>query len=268
MKTGELKLDGYKVYTKMFDNISDFVSHCKNAEFSTKSNYMTKIRSSITKSKNFTETESYEEAESLLLNGWSSGAEKLTKQLKLANKNTKQVQKMVYDIVGFIPSVPRYLQGVPQNMINKKTVQVKQKVITLVKSITYLGGVSTERIMEDSIKFLQIVQAIEAQGIRVNIEVFFLSQSGSEMIYTRVPVKKANERLNISKLSFPLMHPSMLRRFMFRAMEKEQRVNGYWGGYGGTATSSEVKQLLKSNEYFVPVLISQSELENILNDVK
>jgi hypothetical protein len=250
----------------MFSSISDFVSYCKDAPFSTKNNYMTSRKSSISGSLKFTETKNYEEAENLLLNGWDSGAEKLNKSLKLANKADKQVQKAIYDIVGFLPSVPRYLQGIPTNMINKKTVKVKQKVVTLVKDVDYLANISAKKIMDDSVKFLQIVQAIEAQGIRVNIEIFLLAQNGNEMIHVRIPVKKSSERLNISKLSFPLMHPSMLRRFLFRVMEKEQRVNTSWNGYGDKAFKGATDKLLKPNEYYIPTLINQYQMEGILND--
>lgn len=268
VKLDEINIGKRNVKVKLFDGISDLVTHCKTAPINTQS--FTKL-SSNTKSSSFTLTDSYNEAERLLLNGWSQGAEKLTKSLKIANTQTqsKEVKKAIFDIVGFQASVPRYLQGVPTNMVNKKVVKKKQSVITLVKSITYLGGVSTSQIMEDSVKFLQIVQAIEAKGVRVNIDVFFHSINGGEEMMMRLPIKKASERLNVSKMSFPLLHPSFLRRIIFRAMETEMRVKSNWSsGYGTTGSKEQVDKLLKENEYFIPVLISQKEMENIISKVK
>jgi hypothetical protein len=264
VRLDEKEIGKRNIKIKLFDGISDLVQHCKTSPINHNS---FEVLSSNTGTKSFTLTDNYYEAERLLLSGWSQGAEKLTKSLKIANTqaSSKEVKKTVYDIVGFQASVPRYLQGVPTNMINKKVVKKKQNVVTLVKAITYLGSVSADQIMSDSVKFIQIVQAIEAKGIRVNIDVFFHSVKNGEEMMMRLPIKKASERLNISKMSFPLLHPSFLRRIIFRAMETEMRVKNSWYGYGTVGSKQQVEPLLKENEYFIPVLISQKEMENIIN---
>src|SRR5690606_28814273 len=132
---------------------------------------------------------------------------------------TREIKKTVYDIVGFQASVPRYLQGLPTSMVNKRNVKVKQKSVSLYKSISYSVRIKAEEILEDSVKFLQIVQEIEKQGIRVNVYTVFHSKIPKEEIFITTKIKSANERLNLSKLAYPLMHPSFLRRTTFRTME-------------------------------------------------
>ena len=94
---------------------------------------------------NWAGTNNFEEAVELMKNGWQDMSQKLTKMLGAKTKNfdigTKQ--KSVYDVAGFQCSVPRYLQGVPTSMINKKNVPAKQKVITITKIGAYNMGVTT-----------------------------------------------------------------------------------------------------------------------------
>lgn len=267
VKLSEKEIGSRKIYIKEFESIKDFYEHCRTAPINTKC--FTRDRAAKGEY-SFCKTYSYNQAEELLLNGWEEGSKKLTTKLNIANSKvqSREVKRAIFDIVGFQASVPRYLQGIPTNMVNKKTVKQKQKVVTIIKGINYAGMVSPETIMEDSVKFLQIVQAIEAQGIRVNVDVLSLAIQGSEESYIRMPIKRSSERLNISKMSFPLIHPSFLRRFIFRARETDMRLKDTsWGyGYGRPAEEQFVKRLLNPGEYFIAPLISEkAALEAITN---
>lgn len=266
MKQSVIQNGSKTVYVMDFNTISEMVGHNGAAAINTSVFYRLTSNGG---NKSWAGTANYKEAQELLINGWDEGAKKLTSTLKIENaKNAKEVSRAIFDIVGFQCSVPRYLQGVPQSMINKKTVKQKQKVITLYKSICYDAGVSSKQILDDSVKFIQIVQEIEKQGIRVNVYTMFHATRGNEQMAMRVKIKSSGERLNISKMSFPLMHPSMLRRIIFRTMETEQRVKGQWcPGYGVPTSTHEVKLMMKPNEHYIPVLISEKEALNIVAGV-
>ena len=245
------------VYCTAFESIQEFKTFCDTAPLNNLWKYGAKMQS-ITGTHKFTQTKSYEEASHLLLNGWTAGAENLNVELKLANRSThtKEVQKAVFDIVGFQASVPRYLQGIPTNMISKRNVVQKQRVVTLIKGVNYAASVKPEQILKDSIKFIQIVQAIEKKGIRVNIDVLWHTKTNNEEILLRVRIKKANERLNVSKMSYPLLHPSFLRRHALRMLEVEPRItdNEFTNGYGYPGQPNETRQLLNDQEYYVGAL--------------
>lgn len=228
--------------------------------------------SSTDSSYKFTQTHSYEEATELFKNGWNDMAKKLTKSLKV-NKNQvvdAQVQKILFDVVGFQCSVPRYLQGIPTSMVNKKLVPVKQRVITLNKDISYNCGITTEQIIEASVQTLQLIKKIEAQGIRVNLNLIFGVKAGNTKEVVKVRLKSANERLNISKLAFPLVHPSMLRRLCFRYIEVAPTITkSYSFGYGAPLDGSQLKGHCK-DEYVLPRLFdgnleSLGDLSTICN---
>ena len=249
-----------KTYGKTTTNIREFSSLSSFYEYITETPINTafqwKTLQSVSNGKNFTGTESYEEAVNLFNNGWDDMAKKLTKKLNVQPNCsvTSYVQKTVYDIVGFQCSVPRYLQGIPTNMVNKRLTPVKQKVVTLNKDFTYNAKTSTEDIIEASIQTMQVVKMIEAQGIRVNLNALFGITAGNTREIVKIRIKSANERVNISKLAFPLVHPSMLRRLGFRYIEVAPTItNNYTFCYGKPLDGSQLKQHCK-DEYVLPRL--------------
>lgn len=203
----------------------------------------------------FTGTENMNEALQVLKDGWKQGAEKIEAKLKLANTEfqNKTCMKNEYSVAGFQASVPRYLQGIPQNMINQKRIVKKVPVITIVKNICYGQNTTTTQIIENSVKALQIVQKIESQGIRVNLDVISVSRM-KEYHVLRVRIKNAGERLNVSKIAFPMAHPSMLRRLEFRSIEvaKELTDKRWTPSYGvAVGYEYEINQFLKPTEYLL-----------------
>lgn len=241
-------------YVREFKSLSEFEQYITNTPLN--DTFRWEKLSSVTGTYGFTQTHSYDEASKLLKNGWEDMAKKLTTKLNVIKNQVMdtQVQKILFDVVGFQASVPRYLQGIPTNMVNKKLVPVKQRVITINKDISYNCGITTEQIIEASIQTLQLIKKIEAQGIRVNLNLIWGVQAGNTKEVVKVRLKSANERLNVSKLAFPLVHPSMLRRLIFRYMEVAPTVTkSYTFGYGAPLDGSQLKTYCK-DEYVLPRL--------------
>ena len=257
MKETKLNVGNFvKAYVREFSSLNDFETYITNTPLN--DTFRWSKLASVSGSEEFTGTHSYEQAVEMFKNGWQSKAEELTKKLKVIQNQVidAQVQKVLFDVVGFQASVPRYLQGIPTNMVNKKLVPIKQKIVTINKDISYNCGVTTEQIVEASIQTLQLVKKIEAQGIRVNLNLIWgVKASGSNEI-VKVRLKSANERVNISKLAFPLVHPSMLRRLCFRYLEVAPTItHGYLYGYGSPLDGSQLKTYCK-DEYVLPRLFN------------
>lgn len=200
--------------------------------------------SSVETSESFSGTKSFEEAVDLMKNGWQDMSQRLTQTLKAKQSQMQMVQrrKMVNDVAGFQPIVPLYLAGAPNNMVSQKMVPVKQKVINITKSVSYACFVEKEQIIEESIKALQVVKKIEAMGYRVNLNIAIGTLESDREIYAKVRIKSANEKLNISKTAFPLVHPSMLRRLYFRFVEVYPEVTrSFVHGYGRPASTEQMK---------------------------
>lgn len=229
--------------------------------------------SSVDGSESFTKTKSFEDAVNLMKNGWSEMANKLTNKLKVKENQSAMVhkRKTINSVAGFQPIVPLYLSGVPNNMVSQKMVPVKQKVIEITKSVDYNGGTSTNAIIDESVKALQLIKRFEAMGYRVILNIAIGSIAGNKKMFTKVRIKNADEKLNISKLAFPLVHPSMLRRLFFRWIEVYPEVTkSFVHGYGTPSTTEQMKDAFP-NDIIIPSFIrvpidrikTKEDLENI-----
>ena len=228
--------------------------------------FKSKKLSSIAGNKSFTKTNSFEEAVDLFKNGWSDMSNELVKKLKKFDVETKQTmkRKQSLSVCGYQAIVPLYLNGVPNNMVNNRLVPVKQKVITLNKSICYNASITIEQIIEESIKTLQIIKNLESQGYRCNLNILWAineKYNAGRSFVIKIKVKSSNEKLNISKLAFPLVHPSMLRRLLFRFLEVyPNTTKALTYGYGYPVIDSKLKNASfhKNGEYLLPAFITKN----------
>jgi hypothetical protein len=123
--------------------------------------------------------------------------------------------------------------------------------------------------VSESIKALQIVKKIETQGVRCNLNILWhITNIGCNGYVMKVRIKSANEKMNISKLAFPLCHPSMLRRLCFRFLETYPTIESkYTFGYGRPAKLYETKSVI-TDEYVIPAIFAKDIDEvNNLSDI-
>lgn len=221
-------------YIKEFDSLQKLYEYLCDTPFN--ETFRWESHSSVKPDfRNWTQTRNFEEAVDLLRNGWDDMSKKLTQKLNVACKNLQPMksQKSVLSVAGFQPVVALYLAGVPQNMVDKQMVVKKQKVIELTKDVTYSACVDSEEIIEESIKAMMVVKKLEAQGLRVKLNIALGVEADGRSIICKACIKQPSDRLNISKLAFPMVHPSMLRRLFFRYIEVNPDVTrGFAYGYG------------------------------------
>jgi hypothetical protein len=237
-----------------FSSMNEFYKYLCDTPFNDV--FRWKKHSSVDGDEYFTGTKSFEEAVDLMKNGWKDMSQKLEKELKASSVTMEKVYKArnYKDVCGYQAIVPLYLQGIPNNMVNKKMVAVKQKVVTIDKSVDYSGSVNTQKIIDESVKALQIVKKIESQGVRCNLNIVIGSKEPDKNIFVKIRVKNASEKLNASKLAFPLVHPSMLRRLFFRFIEVHPTVTkSFVGGYGMPSVTNDLKEIF-NDEYIIPAV--------------
>lgn len=248
--------DGKDIYITEYSSIGEFVSSINSLP--TNRFYEKRTLSSQTvedDDSGWYYSRDYQRATYLFTHGWDSAAEKMSKRIKLNQGvgTPSRTSKPTYGVVGSQASVPRYLQGIPTNMVSRQTTYSKQKVITITKGISYSGRFSPKTILEESIKALELIQSLETAGQRVRLNVMIATTEGNKSAIYKVCVKQPDERLNISKMAFPLAHPSMLRRFFFRCMETDPNIDfdlGY--GYGYPSSLHIKEKALAENEHYIP----------------
>lgn len=256
-----------------FSSLEDFYKYITNTPLN--DTFKFERLSSVTARESFCGTKSFEEAVELFKNGWSEMSERLSNRLKAEGKfEPTMTYRNVQSVQGYHPIVPLYLMGIPNNMITKKMVPMKQKVVTLNKSLDYSSRVKTEQIVEESIKAFRIIQKLESQNYRVNLNLVIgasgsMWNSSGEKYFIRIRLKSANEKLNISKLSFPLVHPSMLRRLYFRFIEVHPPVSkSFLHGYG-SPQSLQVLRSIWPDDILLPQFINKDiEKINTLEDLE
>lgn len=252
-------------FIQTYDSINEFYSYlCKtpfNNAFRWQEHSSTEQGPRKTR---WTGTESFEQATDMLRNGWEDMAKQLQKQLQSKEVKMQPVmqQRNKLSVQGYQPVVPLYLAGVPQNMVSKKMVPVKQKVVNIVKVYNYSADISAQKIQDESIKVMQLVKKLERQGMKCNIYIALGSAAGGRQICCKVKIKSASERLNVSKLAFPLVHPSMLRRLLFRYIEVCPDVtSSYTDGYGRPIGHSDMKAMFPDD--IVLPAIWETDVDNI-----
>lgn len=255
-------------YLVEFDSLHEFYDYVCNTPLNESFRWSHYLASQKKSASGWSGTSTFKEAADLMKNGWAYGAQDLTKKLKIAeaDKQVLQTYKNVLSMAGYQAIVPLYLNGVPNNMVNKKLVPIKQKVLTINKALSCSASVSSETLKDESIKCFQIIKKIESAGFRVNLNL--LISTGH--VCVKIRLKSAGEKLNISKLAFPLIHPAMFRRIYFRFIEVYPTIPAsFRDGYGRVPSESEFKHVCGKGEILLPTLLcgkSESEITKLSVD--
>lgn len=251
-------MSGKDIFITEYPSISDFITDINslpvNQFYKSREKDLSSQREDLD-DKGWYASRNYKEASELLIHGWDSAAEKMANKVKLTSGVSSSVRssKPAYGVVGSQASVPRYLQGIPTNMVSRQMTYSKQKVVTITKGISYSGWWSSEAILRESIKALQIIQSMENAGQRVRLNVMIATSKGGKTAICKVCVKQPDQRMNISKMAFALAHPAMLRRFFFKWIETDPSVDFDLGSAYGTPSTLEIKnKAMADNEYYIP----------------
>jgi hypothetical protein len=244
-----------KVIKEHFNSIDEFM---KVIESRPNNSAMAGKYSSMETGSHFYGTETFEEAKELLKFGYKDILPKVKSGVaeNLKRTETRQRRHIENGVVGYAPNVPNAIMGLPNSMINVKSVPQKVKAISLVVGITENCGTETEEFIKSGIAALGVVNSLELQGYRVSLKVACkVSRMESERVFCTVTLKNYRDHLDLQKLCFPLAHPSMFRRFGFKWMETVPGLtNSGWAfGYGQSYHNYEEfkKLFLSENEYFI-----------------
>lgn len=244
-----------KINHERFESLDNFMKVIENRP---KNERMKNANSSRSGSKDFTGTKNFEEALDLLKNGYEKPLEKIknavAKDLKISQSRPRRTPHN--SVVGFVPNVPNYLLGIPEQMITIHQTPEKIKAISISYYIGNNCGTRAEDLEDAGIKILNVINRLELSGVRVNLDVVAMcTKSGSEWQIASVNVKDYKEQLDIKKLCFPLAHPSMFRRFGFAWLERSTDMKADFScGYGRSARKDEEQELesvFGENELFI-----------------
>lgn len=247
-----------KYINSKFENVTEFLKYIESR--TENEVFKGETLSSKDDNSSFRGTKSFEEAQELLKYGDKEKMKLLKKSLeKIRAKGSgyKTRRKVKTSIVGCVPHIPNYLQGIPECMIDVVKTKIKSpKVLTILYNPTVHCGVGAKELSEAGAKMLSYVSSLESQGYRVNLYLMFMSKPSSkakETLSLSIRIKSSDQYLDLLKTAYILANPSMLRRHWFRFTEVAPITDReYVYGYGVPLNKeADVEKMgLKYDYYF------------------
>lgn len=204
----ELKIGSrnFKVNLEQYNSAMEVYDDCKHRPI-TDSRFDDKSKESFG---SWEGVENYDEALTLLRNGYQPTVDKLKEKLKITDPGQKRIS-FRNNIVGGAPVVPLAMKGVPNCMIDTQMKQIKCKVIDVYYDITCSCGTSSESIIANGQKMLGAILDLERQGYRFNLYSIQSYTSSNDADMLAVKIKSSNQPLDLKRMSFPLTHTAFFR---------------------------------------------------------
>lgn len=210
------------------------------------------------RTKKFTSTSDFKEADELMKYGDKKNAKKLNAALKinapaLGLMNKKKAFNSVW---GFIPNVGAALAGDPLNMIMMKNIPAQKKVITIIFDKSVDHTIKTSEIVDASARLINAIIALENAGKRVNL--FLLggfaneyADNASEALLILTKIKDSGSLFEKEKLAYSLLNASYHRRHMFKCLEKQEGLfdSAFTEHYGYPPKKGLTEKILKEKRF-------------------
>ena len=230
---------------RRFDSLTAFQSYLDNNKVT---DTFASYTGSTTKDYDFTHTDNYEQAVSLMLYGDKQLA-KMLDDAGLSAARTKiyrirDRRKLVSTVVGAVPNVPAYISGSPNSMITYRQHKIKQHVVNVAYNCAVYGGTSSRTIIDAAVRLLTALMKIEAAGTQVNLYAVNLDSTDDGTNSFSIRIKTAGQKFDVLKMCYPIAHPSMNRRHKFRYTEVTEGIPASFRfGYGRPETDDgEIKK--------------------------
>ena len=185
------------------------------------------FESSKTGSRDFTGTKSFAEATEYLKYGWPEGVTELKTELDNLKPATAPALECIFDVAGEEPDIGRFLSGEPENMVEYQTVNRDGiKFVDVYVCYSYNCSWSTRDVIKRGAAILSNIDGLEANGYRCRIIGYQSAQYNRRRKKTGLQVtvllKDYNEALELDRMAFCLVSPSMYRRMGFKLDELHQ----------------------------------------------
>ena len=174
---------------------------------------------------------------------------RIGKQIEGKKRGTLADFKLVKSVAGGKVNPVAYTTGSP--FIYNSTRKIKQpKYVNINVSLGYNCGHNKNQVYNRAVIITNIVNALERQGIKVNINAFQISSvnesSLNEIIKIIFEIKRSTKTISYQALYRSLCNVEFLRRCLFRVMEtSDVRLERWKSGYGRPCERELVTELLK-----------------------
>lgn len=192
---------------------------------------------------------SYDEALTLLKDGYQPVVDTFREELKVAPREGKRIS-FNNSVQGFAPIVPLALKCVPNSMMDMRMKPIKTKVIDVYYDMTASASKTPEEFTKAGKALLGTIIELEKQGYRFNlyaIQSYYYKTRKSTLDVLCIKIKSSDRPLDLKRMCFPLTHPAFFRVIGFDWQSKSPitRYNGSRRGWPLTHdySNSELKEI-------------------------
>lgn len=229
-------------WAETFGNMSEFLRTIDGRE----NNKQFGTFSSDSEPDEFTDFLTYEQSEEKAINGVSDIVRRFGRAKTSASAGNRNVRKTRNYYYGYAPNVPAAIIGLPKSMRQIKTIPVKSKTVRLIYSPCGNSDISRDDVARAGECIVELICALESSGYRVKLDVLAASSEMNRITgVCLVEVKGFSDRLDLTRLSFPLTSSAFQRRLGFRWRETLPEFPCRVGmGYGRTMDFKELTNAL------------------------
>lgn len=174
----------------------------------------------------FSGSESYKDADHLLLGGYTPAITRIAETITANNTGEIQHRRRIYSQAGGRIVVSRYLNDSPTPFARRLQRHAPACVLNIYIDSAFGSGTAAKEIQNTEANILSVLSALENSGTRLNIYAGATSYATTnkktfarQTLTAAVKIKDAGEALSVGAVAYPLAHPSFLRRHYFRWLE-------------------------------------------------
>lgn len=178
---------------------------------------------------------SREDAFKMAREGWTDGRRNMVSAMAQARPSIRLSPAFTLDVGGAYPDPSAAAAGAPDCMISFVPEENKHKpIVRLAVNIWASCAYKSAEFTSYGAAILSYIDAIEGAGNRVELTMLCHCKvdSTSDSYTTMVPLKRAEDHMDIDRLTYCLTHVSMLRRMFFSHMQIAEGVVGKMPGCG------------------------------------
>ena len=134
-------------------------------------------------------------------------------------------------------------------MINITNKPIKKKCINIIYANSASASYGVDDFISAGTRLVSAINIIERSGTQVKLDVAFVTaKEKRQRICGVLKIKGYGERFNLQKVTFPLIHPSMMRRIGFKFLETVPGMEEDFSEfYGSTIDSDELAEMFETN---------------------
>ena len=219
-------------FDREFDSIETFLKAASRPVAGGIFSCYSSARTQSEKAKEFTHTDSLEEAMRLAKEGWAGGreqAEKIRAEIVDSVRGSfGERQVAQWDVAGADVDIGRFVVGEPENMIDFASEIVPMQSTKIVRMAVNFGASAASTpadLIRRGVIAAVAIDIMESRGIRVEVDAVKIASQYKDgtggIISARIRLKSAEEPLDLDRMIFVLGHPSFLRRIWFAYLESE-----------------------------------------------